>query len=432
MKSLIEKSIELYKQGQLKPAEKYALKFLKKEPQNAAGYINLGNIFFLKKEYAKALENYLKADTLRQNYYFSKINLANVNEELGNYDLGIFYAKQALNLKADSKLAYQILGACYMETKKYNDSIASFLHALKLEPQDPWIYNFLSQSYQKKGAFDDALKAGWEAVKLSPEDDSHHVNFGYLLYECSLEKFDKAAREYAAKWLHRFGDNGIAQHMAGAILSNQKILKANEKYLQNVFDIFSADFDNVLKDLDYQVPALLEHALGKIYPNSPKLSILDLGCGTGLCGEFLQNYKKWRGLSGVDISSKMLAKAEAKKYYDNLYQSDLEKFIANKKNDYNLMVAADVFTYIGDLEKLFLSISRALKKNGRILFSISENTLNENGFFLTPSGRFVHNRLYVENLIKKSGLAPEFFAYKKLRTEGDLPVMGYIISCKKI
>ena len=136
MGSLLEKSIDLYKKGNLDQAEKCALKYIKSDPANASAHINLGNIFFLRKNYPEALQHYQKADSLRQSYYYSKINMANVYGELQNHDKAIFYAKQALNLKSDSKLAYQILGASYLEQKKYEDSIVNFLQAVKLDSTD--------------------------------------------------------------------------------------------------------------------------------------------------------------------------------------------------------------------------------------------------------------------------------------------------------
>lgn len=432
MVSFIEKSIALYKQGNLKKAEKYAHKSLLSDPNNASAYINLGNVFFLQKNFTKALEAYTKAEQLRHDYYYAKINLANTYSELKDHERAIYYAKQSLNIYPESKLAYQILGCSYLDLQKYEESIGSFLHALRLDSTDPWIHNFLSQSYQKNGAWADALRAGWEALKQGPDDDSHHINFGYLLYEYEIEHHDNQAKEYAALWLRHFGRNLITQHMANAILSNQKITKANEQYLQNIFDVFSADFDSVLRDLEYQVPNLINNILAQLYPSSKaRLSILDIGCGTGLCGEFLYQYKKWHGLEGVDLSAQMLQQAKQKKRYDKLHLSEAEAFLTAQKNKFDLAIAADVFTYIGDLTNLMHKIFASLKKKGRLIFSVSENKINDAGFFLTPSGRFVHNQLYIKNLLSSSGFVIENIEYKKLRNEGDQPVIGYIFTCQK-
>jgi predicted TPR repeat methyltransferase len=432
MVNVVDKSIELYDKGDYDLAEKYALKAIKTDSKNPRIYINLGNINFRRNNFNDALKNYLKADSLKENYFYSKINLANTYCELKDYTHAIFYAKQAINLDSRFKLSYQILGQCYLEQKKYDDSISAFLRAMELDSSDPWLYNFLSQSYQKKGFFLDALRAGWQAVKLDGNDDAHHINFGYLLYEYDMEEIDDKAKEYAGKWLTKYPQNSVAIHMANAILNSQKITKANNDYLKNIFDAFSDDFDSILKDLDYQAPKLISAFLSKIYgKKNPKLRILDIGCGTGLCGEFLQKYKKWRALEGLDISQKMLDSARKKKLYNKLHCREVEEYLNTKNNKYNLMVAADVFTYIGDLAPLFFVVSKSLKKDGRIVFSVSENNINDEGFLLSKSGRFVHSKNYLETVLKNNDLYVEKLERHKLRNEGTKAVWGYIVSAVK-
>ena len=48
---------------------------------------------------------------------------------------------------------------------------------------------------------------------------------------------------------------------------------------------------HLLENLDYRAPALIAEAL-KEQMSEPvaNLDVLDAGCGTGLCGEFLRSY----------------------------------------------------------------------------------------------------------------------------------------------
>ena len=55
-------------------------------------------------------------------------------------------------------------------------------------------------------------------------------------------------------------------------------------------------------------------------------------------------------LDGVDLSPGMLKRAEAAGTYDQLNESDLTEYIRGKKGAYDLIVAADVLCYIGDLQ----------------------------------------------------------------------------------
>ena len=129
------------------------------------------------------------------------------------------------------------------------------------------------------------------------------------------------------------------------------------------------------------------------------MRILDAGCGTGLCGVFLKKYASFRGLEGVDLSAGMLQEAAAKKVYNKLICREITDWLNNVKARYGLVVSADVFTYIGDLENLFSALFGALKKNGRVIFTVSENSLNDSDWFLHISGRFLHRREYIEKLL---------------------------------
>ena len=72
-----------------------------------------------------------------------------------------------------------------------------------------------------------------------------------------------------------------------------------------------------------------------------------------------------------------------------------------------------------------------LKKNGRIIFTVSENNENKNDYFLHPSGRYLHHKNYVKKILKQNNLKEEFIKRERLRNEGDSQVWGYMVSAVK-
>ena len=422
-----------YETGDMKSAEKYSRRALKCDSENLSALINLGNILYSRKDYPGALSYYLKAASLKPGYYVAEINLANTYFDLHDYAGAARHARNAAAADSRSVQARTLLGNAALETDDADTALKAFSEALQIDSADPWIYNYLSQAYQKKSLWKEALENGWQAVEKSGGNEAHHINFSYLLYEASLEKADFLSRVYAAKWLAGYPENPVVKHMGKALSDGRSAPSAPPGYVRDVFDVFAPDFERVLHSLEYRAPDLVFGFLKEIYGEKkhPKMKILDAGCGTGLCGRFLKKYASFRGLEGVDLSPEMLKEAAAKKVYNKLICHEIVDWLNSVDRRYDLIVSADVFTYFGDLGNLFSALSGALKKDGRVIFTVSENSINDSDWFLHVSGRFLHRRGYIEKLLSETGFETEKISREKLRNEGDSEVWGYVISARK-
>lgn len=102
-------------------------------------------------------------------------------------------------------------------------------------------------------------------------------------------------------------------------------------------------------------------------------TIIDFGCGTGLVGPLVRALTE--NLVGVDISENMLAKAAERKVYDMVVKSDGVTYldqVAAGGESVDVIVAADVFIYIGDLDRVFAAASGALTPTGSLVFTVEE------------------------------------------------------------
>ena len=95
----------------------------------------------------------------------------------------------------------------------------------------------------------------------------------------------------------------------------------SETYVRRLFDQYAGRYDEALiEKLNYRGPAVLREAIAGVMQASGRLmhfgAMLDLGCGTGLCGAALRPFVD--RLVGVDLSPAMIAKAAAKGIYDRL------------------------------------------------------------------------------------------------------------------
>ena len=208
---------------------------------------------------------------------------------------------------------------------------------------------------------------------------------------------------------------------------------SNIKYVEELFDVFASDFDVVLKDLDYDSPNIIAQHLKEYFYKKTykKLSILDLGCGSGLCGKQLKKIFKKSSLYGVDISSQMLKKAKEKNVYDKLVKGNITDCFCSNNSLFDVVVASDVFTYFGELDSIFKKVDSLLCKNGVFSFTISENFDNKNDYYLMPSSRFVHSINYVKNVLNKYGFSIVKNECKILRKEGGNDIKGRVILAQK-
>jgi predicted TPR repeat methyltransferase len=179
--------------------------------------------------------------------------------------------------------------------------------------------------------------------------------------------------------------------------------------------------------LKYRTPAFLRDAVTRFAP-APSLDILDLGCGTGLSGETFRPHA--RTLIGVDISAKMLEIARQRHIYNNLVCGDLVEFLEAQGRNFDLVVAADVFVYVGDLTAVFRTVHRALRPAG--LFGFSVEAGGEQDFALGTNLRYAHSAAYLRRLAEAHGFAVELIEAKILRKEDGVDVSGTLAVLRRL
>lgn len=431
--SSIIQALNLYTLQRYDEAEQLSKQLLDSGVGDMRILLNLGNIYFIKKDYSQAIDFYHQALVLDSNYFPALVNLANTYFEQKKYVDSLHYSELSLAQNPKHFQALFIKGNTLLEQERIPAALACLIQAAKLDSQDVWVHNSLSRCYQKIEDYKQAIEEAYLAVNLSKGEDSQHINLGYLLYETSLEKGKDFVIPIAKKWAREYPKNSIVNYLGQALVPEQKIKKADSAYIENVFDIFAADFEAVLTELDYKVPTYMEQILASYLENSSflKMRILDAGCGTGFCGKFLKKYAQQGFLHGVDLSANMLEVAASKKLYDKLENCDLVEYLQTNKASFDLIAAADVFTYFGDVEELFSSLNDSLNPRGILIFSVSQNTINKDDYFLHPSARFLHTDSYIKRLLKKQG----FFIKKQLdsilRQEGDNGVSGIVYLVQK-
>jgi predicted TPR repeat methyltransferase len=232
----------------------------------------------------------------------------------------------------------------------------------------------------------------------------------------------------AIRWFHRYlevePDEPEALHMLAALGERPSPQRASDAYVAAHFDRFADSFDHQLVDeLKYRVPELLLAAVAPVVGAARgALAILDLGCGTGLCGPLFRPFA--RRLDGVDLSPGMLRQARARGLYDRLTEAEIGGHLQATPRRYDVVLAADVLIYFGALAEIFGGIARVARPGGLLAFS-AEAQPGAN-YRLMPSGRYAHARPYIRRVAAAAGWRALSLSREALRFEYAEPVSGDI------
>ena len=208
-------------------------------------------------------------------------------------------------------------------------------------------------------------------------------------------------------------------------------------YVERLFDDYADRFDTALvQRLDYTVPQTLARLVRRHAGEDAHFGLVaDIGCGTGLFGVELRGHAG--KLEGFDLSAGMLAKAEEKAVYDHLAQADLSLpaaesglFADAPEARADLVGAADVLMYLGDLAEVFPSAARLLKPGGLFAFSVEDGGAGD-APLLRPSLRYAHPERFIRKRAAENGLAILAMETSVIRQDAGQPVHGLLFLAKR-
>ena len=197
--------------------------------------------------------------------------------------------------------------------------------------------------------------------------------------------------------------------------------------MRSLFDPYAEGFDqHLVQTLRYSGHTAVADAV--LHDARPVWrSALDLGCGTGLSGARARPHVP--RLTGVDLSPTMVEHARRRGVYDALHADDVVKHLASTGERHDLVLAADVFIYIGDLAPVMAGVRRVLAPDGRFVFSIEHADTADTlpGFVLRSSLRYAHAPAVLARLAAKAGLTVDGVRPIVLREEEGRPIHGAVL-----
>ena len=422
------------------PAERehYLRRATAANPYHTGGLLALADTLRMADNEAEALQLYHKVLNLDENAVEALLGAADIYLARGDLERAEIYYKKSFDITRGIAGAHLNYGTLLYRSGRKSEALEEYRAAAALEPEKPEISYNLALVLKDLGDYEEALGLMFNAHQRAPERE-----------------------EFAA---------GIMETLTGLAANNAELaLKIAENWQKIEPDnVFAATYDETLERLNPQITAEFLRQHGAV-----KGTVLDLGCGTGLAAQALKTADSI--FDGADISAKMLEAARRKGVYRSLYQADVTALLqdmaagaavkpiaataaaempagteantAVPHNGYTLIIAFDVFCYMGNLEDVLSAAANLMRQadgeqaesrktkaapssgNGTPeLWFTTESADEERGndFYLTAAGRYKHRRQYVEKALHKAGFT-EIDAYPlTLRQENGADVPGVL------
>lgn len=305
---------------------------------------------------------------------------------------------QVLATQPDDGSAWYWRGRALERLRRFDEARIAFERLVALRPGQAEAWFRLGQLQQRQGRLDDALRSLDQCLASAPEASATWTQRGLLLKDMgrpdeAAAAFERALALGADEALHRF--------YLAALRGEAAPENAPRAYVQALFDDYADSFDRHLVDvLGYRAHERVVQPLVDLQPGG-FAQALDLGCGTGLCAPLLR--PQVGQLHGVDLSQPMLDRAAALGLYDRLDCADLVDHLMHCEQRYDLLLAADVFIYVGELWPVFQAVLRVLRPGGMLAFSV-ERAADERAVTLSAQLRYAHGPAYLQDLAVRHGL----------------------------
>lgn len=327
--------------------------------------------------------------------------LAQAQLALAQYQAALISLERCFDLGETSAVPRAQYAQCLSRLNRNAEAITAYQRAVQTDPQLPDAWTELGNEYRQVGRHEDAERCYREA-------------------------------------LARGGDAAMLHYFLAAMKGDaQQITATPPHYVRQLFDQYAEQFDDhLVRQLGYRgherLIDLLPPGAGTRFPR-----VLDLGCGTGLCGVHLRANLLLRHdvLAGVDISPAMLEKARARGVYDTLHPLDIHEFLSTPpEQPFDLVLGADVFIYLGALDSVFAAMTQWLRPGGWLAFTVetpSAEPTPAQGLELRTSMRYAHSPAYLRELAMRHGLTVMHMQDDVLRLDQRQPVAGAYVYLRR-
>jgi len=385
-----------------------------------------GNASFAAGRFADATARFEASLELVPGRTSTLANLGAARLRAGRAHEAIAPLEQALASEPDDVQSRAHLGLAYAALGRYGEALACHDRVLAAEPGHAPSWLARGEALRFLERHDEALVAFERANAIVPALPAAWTQRGSILRDQG--RLGEARHAFEQALLHG-GDAELNGYFLAALSGRNVPAQAPTGYVRRFFDEYATSFDeHLVGTLGYRAPELLATQISALGPRR-FAATLDLGCGTGLCGPLLRPISE--RLTGIDLSQRMLDRAVARGVYDALLRVDIVSHLRSSGERHDLLVAADVFIYIGALGPVFEGAARVLRPDGLFAFSAEATGAESDDVVLLPNLRYAHSERHVRELAAQQGLAVASLVRAPLRREQAREVEGLCVVLRR-
>lgn len=408
--------------GKLDEAVAHCRRAVNADPAHAEAWNTLGALLQRQGKPDQAAEALRQALALRPDWAAALNNFGVALKDLGKLSEAATILEGAIELRPSAAGYRANLASVLRLSGRFEAARRQAERATKLDSRNPDGWVELGLARQAQGHLEGAATAFDRAVTVGP--DKVHALYCLAEIRRMLGQSERAQPLY-----RRCLDIDPADRHGAALglaLSGgaPAPAKAPEAYVRQLFDDYADTFDAALVDkLDYRAPALLSDAMKRALGPLKDLVVMDAGCGTGLAAPVLRGLAA--RLDGVDLSPAMVAKARERVLYDHVVEGELVAVLRDRPARYDLIVAADVLVYLGDLEPVMNAARAALKEKGAFAFTVERSDEVET-YVLGAKSRYAHAVQYVRRAAESAGFTVALLEKAVTRRDSGTDVPGLV------
>ena len=269
--------------------------------------------------------------------------------------------------------------------------------------------------YQDK--FKDAVFRAKVALYFDKTYQPAWYILGLALIGCDKEKEAEAALKQSLRLQPEHEESWffLSTIHPEIIPKDKNLTTIPRRFAIDQFEKLADIYEDTQRDLGYRghslaVSAAREH----MKQRRTNYRLLDLGCGTGLVGAMLLD--TCEEIVGVDFSRTMLKHTAARRrdderlLYSRTIHRDIRDFLDSLHQpdyipEYDFVLAAHVFCYVGALEACIYGMANVLIDGGYAVFQVEPHPRTDIDYgIITSRKRFAHNPNYVAHLLAQAGL----------------------------